>query len=228
MILDMNKIEKRSGLIAGISLIIMAIAAGFSYGYVHSSLMGENPLATAQNLANNSGLFLAGIAGWIVIIITDIIVALSLCKFFKSINQKISRLTAAVRLIYTVFLILAVYQLVAISYIETPTFFANDIVTYLDRFEQIWSFGLILFGLHLIGLGYLSVKSVNVPKLLGYLLYLAGFLYTVAHVIKQNSVLDIETFQNIENVTALPMALGEMLLAVWLIYKGVKRSKKVE
>lgn len=220
----MNKIEKRTGLIAGISLIIMAIAAGFSYGYVHSSLVGETPLVTAQNLANNSGLFLAGIAGWIVIIITDIIVALSLCTFFKSTNQKISRLTAAVRLIYTVFLILAVYQLVAVSFIEKSTLFANDIEKLLERFEQIWSFGLIIFGLHLIGLGYLSLKSAHVPKIVGYLLYFGGGIYTVIHIVKQSSLLDVQSIQTLENGLALPMALGEMLLAIWLIYRGLKSN----
>jgi len=221
----MNKKEKNAGLVAGIFLIIMAIAAGFSYGYVHTSLVAETRLETAQNFANNSELFLAGIAGWIVIISTDLIVAFSLCTFFKSTNRKISMITAGIRLIYIAFLILAVYQLVAISFIERPTDFANDIVELLRYFEQIWSFGLIIFGLHLIGLGYLSIKSAYVPKVLGYLLYLGGTIYIIIHAVKKSSALDVQTVQSLENGLALPMALGEMLLAVWLIYIGLKRRE---
>jgi hypothetical protein len=221
----MNKKEKNAGLVAGISLIIMAIAAGFSYGFVHTRLVAGTLLATAQNLADNSELFLAGIAGWIVIISTDLIVSFSLCTFFKSTNQKISMITAGIRLIYTVFLILAVYQLVAIHFIEQPTVFANDIAELLGYFEQIWSFGLILFGLHLIGLGYLSIKSAYVPRVLGYLLCLGGVIYIIIHAVKQSSLLDIKTVQSLENGLALPMALGEMLLAFWLIYIGLKKIK---
>ncbi|WP_461634361.1 DUF4386 domain-containing protein [Labilibaculum euxinus] len=206
------------------SLIIMAIASGFSYGYVHTSLMAKTPLETAQNFANNSKIFLVGIAGWLVIISTDLIVTFSFCTFFISTNRKISMITAGIRLIYTVFLILAVYQLVAIRFIEQPTVFANDITELLGYFEQIWSFGLILFGLHLIGLGYLSIKSVHVPNVLGYLLYLGGVIYIIIHAVKQSSLLDIKTVQSLENELALPMALGEMLLAVWLIYIGLKKS----
>lgn len=222
----MNKIEKRTGLIAGISLIIMAIAAGFSYGYVHSSLVGETPLATAQNLTNNSGLFLAGIAGWIVIIITDLIVTFSLFSFFKRVNKKVSLISAALRLVYTLFLSVAVYQLVVIGFIENSIVSANEIVKLFEQFEQIWSFGLILFGLHLIGLGYLSAKSTNVPKLLGYLLYLGGAIYFVIHIVKQSLLLDVITVQSLENGLALPMALGEMLLAFWLIYVVFARKHR--
>jgi len=221
----MNKKEKKAGLIAGISLIIMAIAAGFSYGYVYISLVAETPLETAQNFANNSKMFLVGIAGWLVIISTDLIVTFSLCTFFKSTNQKISMITASIRLIYTVFLILAVYQMVAIRFIEQPTVFANDITELLGFFEQIWSFGLIFFGLHLIGLGYLSIKSVYVPKFIGYLLYLGGVIYSVIHIVKKSSLLDVQTVQILENELALPMALGEMLLAVWLIYMYLRNAK---
>ncbi|MDQ1771608.1 DUF4386 domain-containing protein [Labilibaculum euxinus] len=207
------------------SLIIMAIAAGFSYGYVYTSLMAKTPLATAQNLADNSELLLAGIAGWIVIISTDLIVAFSLCTFFISTNRKISMITAGIRLIYTVFLILAVYQLAAIRFIEQPTVFANDITELLGFFEQIWSFGLILFGLHLIGLGYLSIKSTHVPNVLGYLLYLGGVIYSEINIVKNSSLLDVQTVQILVNELALPMALGEMLLAVWMIYMHLKNAK---
>ncbi len=203
----------------------MAIASGFSYGFVHTRLVAETPLATAQNLADNSELLLAGIAGWIVIISTDLIVTFSFCTFFISTNRKISMIIAGIRLIYTVFLILAVYQLVAIRFIEQPTVFANDITELLGYFERIWSFGLILFGLHLMGLGYLSIKSVHVPKFIGYLLYLGGVIYSEINIVKNSSLLDVQPFQILENELALPMALGEMLLAVWLIYIHLKNAK---
>jgi hypothetical protein len=222
----MNKIEKRAGLIAGISLIVMAIAAGFSYGYVHNTLVSDTPLITVQKLAFNKWLFVGGLAGWAIIIITDLIVTFSLYRFFKSTNRKASFLTAAIRFIYTVILGIAVFQIVSIIFVEKPLKSAPEINLLFASFEQIWSFGLIIFGLHLIGLGYLSIKSVIVPKFFGYLLYLGGFLYTTISALKQTELLDAALLHKIENVAALPMALAELLLAVWLIFKGFKNEKK--
>lgn len=222
----MNKIEKRAGLIAGISLIVMAIAAGFSYGYVHSSIVAETPCATAQNIANNRLIFLAGIVGWFVIFLTDLIVTFSLLKFFNSTNKIWSQITAGLRLIYTLILGVAVYQLVSIYFIQEPISSANMITLLLQRFEQIWSFGLIIFGLHLIGLGYLIINSIIVSKLFGYLLYLGGVLYTLTNIFKLTNILNTVVLQNVIDIAALPMALAELLLAIWLIFKGFKNEKK--
>ena len=79
--------------------------------------------------------------------------------------------------------------------------------------------------MHLIGLGYLSVKASSVPSLLGYLLYLSGVLYAFVHVARQIAAFDPEVVSKIENISSLPMALGEMLLALWLIYKGFRKEK---
>ena len=71
----MTQNEKKQGLIAGASIIIMALAAGFSYGYVHTGLVDDSPASTLQNLAENKSLFIGGLAGWVIIFITDLVVA---------------------------------------------------------------------------------------------------------------------------------------------------------
>ena len=100
---------------------------------------------------------------------------------------------------------------------------ASEIASHFQLFEKLWSVGLIIFGLHLIGLGYLSVKSASVPKLLGYLLYFGGFSYTFLHSSRQLNLFDAGVINSIENILALPMALAEMLLAFWLIYIGFRK-----
>lgn len=67
---------RKTALTAGISLIIMAIAAYFSYGYVHGSLVVQgDPSATLNNLRSSNMLFRAEIFGWLLILICDIVVA---------------------------------------------------------------------------------------------------------------------------------------------------------
>ena len=223
--------DKKLGLLAGISLIVMAIAAGFSYGYVHNSLVVDSPEETLQNLISNKSLYLFGLVGWVVIFITDLIVAIALFGYFRRTAKQASLLTALLRIVYTIILGTGIIQLFRIIPLLSAdvavanTFSAFDVVLRMHLFETIWSLGLIVFGLHLVGLGYLSVKASSVPSLLGYLLYLSGILYIFVHVARQIVAFDPEVVSKIENISSLPMALGEMLLALWLIYKGFRKEK---
>ena len=80
---------KKQGLIAGISLVIMAIAAGFSYGFVYGGIVVDDPVNTLTNLVEKRSLFTAGLAGWVVIFITDLVVTFSLFRFFSDTNRKL-------------------------------------------------------------------------------------------------------------------------------------------
>jgi hypothetical protein len=71
-----------------------------------------------------------------------------------------------------------------------------------------------LFGLHLLLLGYLVIKASTMPKLLGVLLLIAGFGYMFDAV---TSVL----FPDFGLTLVLFTFFGEVLLALWLVIKGV-------
>lgn len=221
----MQSTEKRNGIIAGVSLIVMAIAAGFSFGYAHNTLVAETPEMTLQNLNANRSLFFAELGGWSIILITDLIVAFALYFFFRNASKQISLATSLIRFIYTLVLGIAIIQLFKIiPALSSENPYASEISSHFQLFEKLWSVGLIIFGFHLIGLGYLSVKSNYVPSLLGYLLYLGGFSYALIHSSRQLNLIGTDVLKSIENILSLPMALAEILLAFWLIYKGFRKS----
>lgn len=225
----MNKTEKNAGLVVGISLIVMAFAAGFSYGFVRNELVDESAEITRQNLGENTFLFLAGVVGWIVILITDFLIAGALYILFRNNMKRVSAFTAVTRAIYTVILGFAIYQLIAIVPLIQKAGTSLEIHLHFGSFEKIWSAGLIIFGIHLLGLGYLSIKSEFVPRVLGYLLYIAGIAYVLIHASKQFALFSRGLISSAESILSIPMALGEILLAVWLIYVGLKnRSKQVK
>lgn len=222
----MNKKERKAGLVAGISLIVMAVAAGFSYGFVQNQLVSESAEVTMQNLIENKSLFLAGLAGWLVIFITDLIVSWALYIFFKTTSKRISLITSIVRILYTLVLGVAIFHLFAIIPELTKAETATEINSRFASFEKIWSAGLIIFGFHLLGLGYLSIKSQNIPGFFGYLLYIAGVGYVLIHAAKQFALFSQYVIDSVENILALPMALSEILLAVWFIYKGLRKRRQ--
>jgi len=214
----MNQKEKRAGLIAGISIIIMAMAAGFSYGYVQNKFIDIPVEMLRQNVLENKYLFFAGIAGWIVIFITDLIVAAKLYLFFKQGMAHLSRLTAVIRIIYTLILGTTIYQLIAIIPLLQAPDTSFDINAQFILFNKIWSAALIIFGFHLLALGYLSKRSGHIPGLLSYLLYLAGFSYVLIHSGKTFALLQPHLINSAETILALPMALSEIILAFWFLY----------
>jgi hypothetical protein len=221
----MNSRERKAGVIAGVSLFIMAIAAGFSYGYIHNELVNESAEITMNNLVRNKPLFMAGVTGWIIIFLTDLVVSGALYEFFRNSMRRVSLITALTRVIYTLMLGVAIFQLIKIFPLLKGEGSAGEIGFLIATFENVWSAGLIIFGLHLIGVGYLSSNSRDIPLVLAFLLYLAGAGYIVIHLAKQLELFSHGAVSSIENIMALPMALGELLLAAWLIYLGLKRKK---
>lgn len=226
----MQNKEKKQGIIAGTSLLIMAIVAGFSFGYAHNNLVADSPEITLQNLTANTPLFYAELFGWSIIFITDFIVAIALYFFFRSTSKQISLLTAVIRIVYTLILGIAIIQLfkilpvLSLDYPIAEKLKGSEIASHFQMFEILWSVGLIIFGFHLMGLGYLSIKSKSVPAVLGYLLYFGGFCYTFLHSSIQLNLFDVKVINSIENILALPMALSEILMAFWLIYNGFRKS----
>ena len=85
-------------------------------------------------------------------------------------------------------------------------------------FKNIWDAGLILFGVHLLIIGYLAVRSGYVPRLLGGLLVLGGFGYvfdSFAAVLGSSIEISVVTF------------IGELVLAFWLVIRGRRTTSTV-
>jgi hypothetical protein len=219
-----NKPINKYAFTAGISLILMALSAGFAFGYAHSQLLAPNDAtATLENLLNSKPLLTAEILAWWLILALDVIVAWALYHFFKNVNKPISALTAWIRVVYSIILGIAISHLVLVCYHisasnETS---AETVMSHMQAFETIWSLGLIVFGFHLIGLGWLALKSKL--QFWGVLLFVAGFSYTFIHLLKQFPSAESLT-ANAEMVLSIPMAFAEIGLAVWLLVRGRKRS----
>ena len=142
-------------------------------------------------------------------------------------SPAISMLTAVFRLVYAAVLLVAVGQLLRALDILTvgsgPPAGTGDVsgraMLELNAFQHIYDLGLLLFGIHLALLGYLSLRSDYIPKVIGVLLVVAGAGYafdTVAAVL----ALDLSP------VSAFTF-LGEPLLALWLLVAG-RRLRAVD
>ena len=88
-------------------------------------------------------------------------------------------------------------------------------------FRTGWDVALAIFGLHLIGLGWLLYRSTDFPRFLGALVALAGAGYladSFGRIFVPGYTLTIST------VTFV----GEALLIVWLFKVAIKGSRSIE
>lgn len=222
-----------SAIIAGGSLIIMMLLAFFAFGYVHNSLVSPgNAMETLSNLINSKNLFLYEIIAWTLIIITDLLVTYAFYIYLKEINSIQSIVAGLLRLIYTGILTIAVvnlldaYRLINSS-LEATASLASQVTIFIQNFDKIWSFGLIIFGLHLFVIGLISYKSVVIPKIIAVLLLIAGLSYTLIHAMYGLMPQLNEFTTVVEVILSIPMTVGEVGFGIWLLLKGRKLKEVI-
>ncbi|SHM78423.1 DUF4386 domain-containing protein [Gracilibacillus kekensis] len=229
MVTNDFKNQRLVTLITGLSLLIMAIAAFFSTGLVNERLIVQgDPNSTYQLIANSQLLFKAGIACWLVILITDIVVSWGFYIVLRPINKSLSLLGGWFRLIYTAILAIAILHLLMVQLLTSKEGLIGTEQTslhtmfYLQTFDAVWNFGLIIFGFHLLIVGYIAFQSSVIPKIISILLLIASLGYIVIQLCitffpDLDSILSI-----LEFIFILPMIAGELGFGLWLLFKGGK------
>jgi hypothetical protein len=215
---------RKMALLAGFSILTMALLAGFGYGYVFQSIYAAGDSATTlTNLQHSSFLFRLFILSFVLVLILDVVLAWALYIFFQQVHPSMSLLATWFRLVYAALLGISLLPLLVVTdLLNMPLPNASLIMTSLKAFLSMWSLGLIVFGCHLVSLGYLIIKSGNIPKILGVFTLIAavGYLSTnVANLL----MTDYEQYKKtVDMALSLPLALGELGIGIWLLVKGGK------
>ena len=207
--------------------MLMSALAGFGNLVVLEGLVTPGDAAkTAGDIVASEGVFRFGVASLYLVVVLDVVVAWALLRVFSPVSRDISRLAAWFRLAYSGVFMVALSQLAGISDLlnsegYSAVFTAEQLqaqaLLKIDAFNDIWFAGLILFGVHLLIIGYLAYKSGYVPRVLGVLLVIAGVGYafdSFVTVFSDGSPIAIST------VTFL----GEFLLGLWLLIRGRRLS----
>jgi hypothetical protein len=213
---------RKAALITGLALLGSVIAAPFAEMYVLPKLVVPyKATETAQNILAHKGLFTAGIFAYFFTFILDLVLSWSLYLLCKPVSKALAQLTAGFRLVYTILALVALNNLVTgfrlITAPEYLTLFAKDqlyalSMVYLRAFKNHWYLGLILFGIHLLLLGYLVVKSTYIPRILGFALMITGAGYILTS-LRPYLAPDL----NID--FAMYTFYGEILFMIWLLVR---------
>lgn len=215
--------QRKIAVISGSALILMALVAGFAMGYAYPMFSDTGKFDLAQRtLAEHAVLYNVMLAGILLIIALDILVAWTLYQFFFEDDARYALIAFVLRIIYTLLFCWAANYLVKnIGQADGPT-----IMAHFDSFQFTWSIALIIFGFHLLAIALLMKWHGAIPKALWILMFIAGASYVVIHLLKTAAPSSAALASTLEKVLALPMALAELGFAVWLVVKGGKTTAR--
>lgn len=224
-----NTSLRRASIIAGAGILIMAILAPLANFYILPTLIIPGDITTTvNNIIASEWLFRIGICCFLIVIILDVIVAWALYVLLAPASKSISMLAAWFRIIYAAILAIALSNLFGAlqllmagdySKVLTTNQLHAQVMLLLNSFNYTWDIGLALFGLHLAMIGYLSVKSGYVPRIIGFLVMVAGLGYLT-------DGLGRVLLPHYGLVIAMFTFVGEVLFMLWLLFWGGKNPLK--
>lgn len=228
----MNTLKKTARK-AGLFYFFMAVFYSFSMIFVDANYyVSGNIEKTIFNLTKMSDLLLLGFIAVLIGHISFLIAANYLYELFNKINKNMSRLMV-------IFVIVGV----AIAFLNRITQFGSFVLIQSSLYSEVFGITLrngiimllldlhiygeklamIFWGLWLIPLAYLIVKSNYLPKIIGWLLFLTGSTY-IANAFFQFLNIELGTAFNLY-VTIIGV-ISEISLMLWLLICGVKKEYK--
>jgi hypothetical protein len=215
--------------IAGLLYLVIALAGGFNFGYVHSAVFDPmSALKTAENVARNPLLFDLSALSGIVAFACDVVIAVMFYYLFRGINAGLSLVAAGFRLVQTAILGANTLQLTKISAIVSGSGVladpraATDIWLSVKNHELGFDVAMIFFGIHCVLLGMLVFKSPQFAKWLAYAIVAAGVVYVVDAVC---SLMHLRVAETTGLVVAVTAIFAELSLVFWLLLKKFEKTQ---
>ena len=225
---------KRTARITGVLYLIIIICAGFSQGYVRSSLIvSGNAAATADNIVNSEWLFRVGFVSDLIAFLSDAAVAILLYVLLRPVSKTLSLLAASFRLLAhpAIASINLLNHFIALSLLSGAgylnVFEAGQLQAMVLLFLNMHNIGYLIagafFGIHCFILGYLLYKSDLFPGVLGVLMVIASISYLMESF---GNFLLPEYEDLLAWIVGVSAGIGELSLTFWLLIKGVKNQKQ--
>lgn len=217
---------------AGLLYLFIIIFGLIAQIFVRDSLVDyENANTTARNILASEFWYRFGFVSELLMLVCDIGVATLFYLLLKETSQALSLLSTLFR--FASIIILAVTALshyTALSFLREAEYLGVFNTEQLNAFVLLsikthgigYNICLLFFGFHLLFLGHLINKSLIIPTLIGTLLLIGGICYIANSLIW---FLFPQLVKVIYPAILIPCAIGEWIFCLWLIIKGLKKTK---
>jgi hypothetical protein len=218
--------------IGGVLYLINILCGLFGVIFVrgHLVVVGD-AVTTAHNIMGSEFLFRCGIAGDLIMHITDVPMAVIFYVLLRPVSRDLSLLAALFGMLQTAILCANKLSLVTVLLLLSGSnylkvFDASQLQALaslsLAQHEFGFGVGLIFFGVSCLVTAFLMYRSGYFPKTLGVLQAMAGVSYLI------NSfalILFPALADKMFPAIVLPAFVGELGTCVWLIVKGLNQAK---
>jgi hypothetical protein len=209
------QISRTASAIGGVALLLIAIVAGVSnFAALLPLITSGDAVATTRDIGGAVTQFRLGVLGMNVAAVLDIVVAAALLKLLEPVNRMVAVTAAWFRIAYSAVFLVAIAQLASVpALLDQPEAAMNAV----DAYTVTWRIGLILFGAHLLLVGYLGFRSRFMPRVIAVLVAIAGLGYIwdgVGTILLADSAVLISTYTFV----------GEVALIGWLLFRAIRGS----
>lgn len=214
---------RQAALIAGFAYLLSPVTTA-EFSIMPKLVIPGNIEQTVQNIVAHHGLFVAAIFCYLITFIEDVVIAWALYVLLVPVNRSVSLLTAWFRLVYTAIALFGWLNLVTVfRLLNTPDYLTAfgsaqlhaQVLLLLRSFRYDWSMSLVIFGIHLVLLGYLIYRSGYIPRIIGILLVIDGLGWAI-------DSLQPYLYPNAHLGFLFITFFGELVFMLWLLIRGWK------
>jgi hypothetical protein len=212
----------------GLAYAGLAVTGMVGYLAIRSQLYVEGDAATtATNLVSHEALARLGVAMDLAAVVTQALAALWFFKLFRPAEPFAATSIAAFGLVNAVvMLVAAMFSATALEVALSGTATtAGDrpatALLLLDLSNAAWRTGALFFGLWLIPMGWCAVRSMSMPRALGWILMVGGAGYLVSGFVDYL----VANASTVVDVLTVPASVGEFWMVGYLLVKGLGRTR---
>ena len=222
-----------SGRVRGLSLRHAALVSGLAYllnpvtfaeYYAMPRLVSADPGRTLANLEAHPHLYSGVVLAYFGQFLGDVVVAWGLYFLLAPVNRALSLLGAWLQLIYAAMGLAAVVNLALVyRLLFAPEYaglfpssaLAAQVRMLIGGFRAGWSLSLVVFGVHLVVVGFLFARSTYLPRWMGWVLIADGLAWIIDRLTEYVAPSASLSFLNV-------FFIGELMLMVWLLGWGCR------
>ena len=220
-----NKSLVTNARLAGLAYLLMFVAAALATVMRKGIIVSGDAAATSANIMAHQGAYLAAFAGDILVVAIYVVVVALFYRMFEPVNKSLARVAAAFGLMgCAIQATSALFQLAPLSVLGGDSYLATFSTPqlqalaymFLKIYSQAYGVALVFFGFFCLTTGYLIFRSTFLPRFLGVLLMITGFAWMAFL---------FPPFATRYLAFIMATSLSEVVLALWLLVKGVDEAK---
>ena len=219
----------RTARTTGLLYLGLAITGMLGFLVVRSVLFVDgDPSATLAHLIDNQGLARLGLVLELALVLFQALCALWFFRLFRGVDSFAAGCIAVFGVVNAVAIMgsaamLATALEVADGSLQNPESTASFVQFAYLMSGNLWGVGALFFGLWLIPMGWLVVRSGWMPVLLGRLLMIGGLGYVLSAFV----VYAAPGAQAAADLLTVPATVGELWMVGYLCVLGVRRTASV-